>query len=252
MNFNEAIRDMSVGRKTFYNVSDIIARLNGEVDIALVEPLNTCLFTIIDIEVPVFNASSKPSEIALIECRASPGKIFFKQVGPLTLSNADEMKIAELYLQQIMNQQTWLVAHNASSDQRYLSNIFKFMRDHKRWFCTLKDIRWENYGYNAKNLEYLLFKSRLFYEAHNSLQDAQAVLALLTAHPKELIALQLDQSVIKIANIRGQQANDLICMGYDVSLKNLTAKVIVNKAMIQAEIENLVSIGIDRHQITFI
>lgn len=252
MKFNDAIKLHNVRRMTLYYIPDIFEKLGGEINLPKELGIQSGQFTILDLEVAQFTKDAKPTEISLIECRIDDDKIRYETHGPFNLGDSEQLQVASTHLMAAKTESRLIVSHNVSSDKRYLVNTFSFMESHKKWFCTLRDISWELYGYNSKHLEFLLFKCRLYYVAHNSLYDAQAVLALLTAHPKELLALQSHLAMVTVSGLTKTQRSTLCSMGYDVRLNDGTARVSVEKGMLKAEIENLLIVGIGKSQIEII
>ncbi|UJR17758.1 hypothetical protein I4U23_004656 [Adineta vaga] len=72
-----------------------------------------------------------------------------------------------------------IIAHNATFDRSFcekLSNAFS----EKRWACSMSDVKWSDYGYENKKLKYLLLDQGWFYQSHRALDDAYAVLRILS------------------------------------------------------------------------
>ena len=73
---------------------------------------------------------------------------------------------------------TYIIAHNAKFDYRFMMNGFDFM-DSYAWGCSMMDIDWRGIGLESTKLEYITFRNGYFYDGHNALTDCFAVLGLL-------------------------------------------------------------------------
>lgn len=72
-----------------------------------------------------------------------------------------------------------VIAHNAEFDRPMCERLFSDFKS-KPWACTLKEVRWDNYGYESGKLKYLLLESGYFFEGHRALDDCMAVKQLLS------------------------------------------------------------------------
>lgn len=81
-----------------------------------------------------------------------------------------------------------VVAHNASFDRPFFESRFP-MLDQLRWACSIKDVPWQEYGFESTKLEYLLFRLGYFYEGHRASIDAIATAYLMSQVPRASRAL---------------------------------------------------------------
>ena len=75
-----------------------------------------------------------------------------------------------------------VIAHNASFDRPMMDRRFPAFAK-AGWGCTVSEIDWKALGYEARKLEYLLFKHGYFYEGHRAAIDCLATAWLLHVNP---------------------------------------------------------------------
>lgn len=66
-----------------------------------------------------------------------------------------------------------VVAHNASFDRAFLEARFPAFAE-RPWACSAKDVPWRAEGLESMKLEYLAYRSGVFYEAHRAVTDCVA------------------------------------------------------------------------------
>jgi len=89
----------------------------------------------------------------------------------------DQNKIAEFMIDVDLH-----IAHKADFDRPMMERNLKDITLHlvpQRWACSLQEIDWASLGFGTAKLDYLLFRSGYFYEAHRSDIDCLALLTLL-------------------------------------------------------------------------
>jgi DNA polymerase-3 subunit epsilon len=79
---------------------------------------------------------------------------------------------------QLANQATMSIAHNAAFDRKFAEARFPtFIR--LPWACTVTQINWQAERISTRILEYLLFKFGWFINAHRALDDTEGLLGIL-------------------------------------------------------------------------
>lgn len=71
-----------------------------------------------------------------------------------------------------------VVAHNASFDRRWIERRFPEAAG-RPWGCSMRDILWERFGFEAGKLTLLGAQCGFFYDAHRADVDVDAVIGLL-------------------------------------------------------------------------
>lgn len=102
-------------------------------------------------------------------------------------------------------QATIVIAHNAGFDRKFVEARFpSFSR--LPWACSVNQIDWHAERLTTRVLEYLLFKSGWFINAHRALDDAEGLLGLLLGRlPKS------DALVFKALLDRYEEVTSKIC-----------------------------------------
>lgn len=87
-----------------------------------------------------------------------------------------------------------IICHNAYFDRNFMElqtpDFFKSVIESKSFACSLKGVKWREFGYEGVKLEYLNFKMGYFYEGHRALIDCYATLNLFTSKPEAFKELQ--------------------------------------------------------------
>lgn len=79
----------------------------------------------------------------------------------------------------ILDRADAIVAHNASFDRGFVSKLFPETLD-MNWYCSVRQIKWKNYGFINGKLQQLLSTHRIDVEnAHRALDDAKNLAELL-------------------------------------------------------------------------
>ena len=77
-----------------------------------------------------------------------------------------------------------IIAHNASFDRPFIDNQSTESRN-KIWGCSFKQIDWISYGFPSQKLDALSIYHGFFTNAHRALNDADALIYLLSLINKE-------------------------------------------------------------------
>lgn len=88
-------------------------------------------------------------------------------------------------IRSILKRADGIVAHNASFDRGFVSRLLPETLE-MNWYCSVRQIRWKQYGFENGKLQQLLKAHRIEVEqAHRALDDAKNLAALLNfAHPQ--------------------------------------------------------------------
>jgi DNA polymerase-3 subunit epsilon len=78
----------------------------------------------------------------------------------------------------LAEQASLVIAHNAGFDRPFVESRFPCFAA-LPWACTLQQIDWAKELINSRNLDYLLYRTGYFIDAHRALHDAEGVLGLL-------------------------------------------------------------------------
>lgn len=84
----------------------------------------------------------------------------------------------------ILHRADGIIAHNASFDRRFVSRLLPETLD-MDWYCSVRQIKWKDYGFENGKLQYLLRSHQInVRNAHRALDDAKNVAVLLNhSHP---------------------------------------------------------------------
>lgn len=245
MKLREIALSSNVKKKTFFSIEDIIDNSGGCFELENYIFEMDSFFLIFDLEVDKFSSKSKIMELTFLLCKGSHSKVELIDVYFFDLSKSSNKEIAKDFFNKLLIDKTKLLIHNASSDLRYIKNEFNIDLSESNYTCTMNDVNWRKYGYNSKNLEYLLFKKNLYFNSHNSLSDCKALLLLLLTHQNELTLV--DDSMVKIQVVTSNEEDKVLLesVGFETYETKKVASVVVKKELKDAEIENLLHLGFD-------
>ncbi|AXI00179.1 DNA polymerase III subunit epsilon [Sporosarcina sp. PTS2304] len=85
----------------------------------------------------------------------------------------------------ILDRADGIVAHNATFDRGFVSRLLPDTLD-MDWYCSVRQIKWKNYGFENGKLQQLLRAHRIdVQQAHRALDDAKNLAVLLNnSHPQ--------------------------------------------------------------------
>jgi DNA polymerase-3 subunit epsilon len=143
---------------------------------------------IIEIGIRRFSFNRETGEpLCLLESYSSfqdPGEPLSAEVTAIT-GITDEMvrgqKIDWPRVDALLDRSQILIAHNAAFDRPFVDSLSK-ISSQKIWGCSLKQIDWGSKGFPSQKLDLLSVFHGFFTDAHRALNDADALLHLLT-HP---------------------------------------------------------------------
>jgi len=76
-----------------------------------------------------------------------------------------------------------VICHNSSFDRNFLElqtpSVIQSVVKEKPFACTIKDINWNERGFESSKLDYLNWKLGFFYDGHRAINDCWATLNLL-------------------------------------------------------------------------
>ena len=111
-----------------------------------------------------------------------------RQIPPkiTALTGIDNLTVAEKRIKRdaltaFLCQADALLAHNASFDAGFVRRLLPGVA-HLPWICSMRDVGWDQHGFDGAKLGHLLMQSGLFAEtAHDAMADVEALLALLAS-----------------------------------------------------------------------
>lgn len=142
--------------------------------------------SIIEIGVVRFKFNKSTGEILSIDDKYSalqdPGTPLSNEITQITgLSDEDvlEQEIDWDRVGKIFDESHLIIAHNASFDRPFFDKKLD-ISGKKLWACSLKQIEWMLKGYSSPKLELLSIYHGFFTGSHRALNDAEALLFLLS------------------------------------------------------------------------
>lgn len=147
--------------------------------------LNHAEDRIIELGIVAFEFDPVTAEIIRVTGRYNgfedPGRPLPKEIIEIT-GITDEMvrgqSLDDGEVNRLASQAAVVIAHNAGFDRKFVEARFPAFAALK-WACTVNQIDWQAERISTRVLEYLLFKSGLYINAHRALDDAEGVLGLL-------------------------------------------------------------------------
>lgn len=142
--------------------------------------------TIIEIGLRQFQFNKATGEILAIGKAYSafqdPGRPLSKEITIIT-GITDEMlagkSIDWTQVDHLLSEASVIVAHNAKFDRPFIEKKSKLSAQ-KVWACSIKQIDWFNKGYTSPKLELLNIYHGFFTDSHRAINDAEALLYLLS------------------------------------------------------------------------
>lgn len=87
-------------------------------------------------------------------------------------------RIDDERVQQMLNNVSLVIAHNASFDRRFLEKRLPVFAK-LPWACSVKEVSWQQEGFGSQKLDYILMQCGLFHDAHRAEADCLALLEVL-------------------------------------------------------------------------
>ena len=147
--------------------------------------LNHAEDRIIELGMVAFEFDPVTAEIIRITDRYNgfedPGRTLPKEIIEITGITDDMVcgqSLDDEQVNRLANQASMVIAHNAGFDRKFVEARFPAFAT-LPWACSVSQINWQAERISTRVLEYLLFKSGLFINAHRALDDAEGVLGIL-------------------------------------------------------------------------
>lgn len=142
--------------------------------------------SIIEIGIRNFKFNSQTGEILQVGEQFSafqdPGKQLSEETISITGITDDMLRGQNIDWQkvdQFLEDSQLIIAHNAKFDRPFTEAKSKVARE-KVWGCSLKQIDWNEKGFPTSKLEFLSIFHGFFTDSHRALNDADALLYLLS------------------------------------------------------------------------
>lgn len=138
-----------------------------------------------------------------------PGKPISEQVKKITGISDEDVRNQSPDMQRIAQAfmgDPVVIAHNASFDRPFVDRLLANhgISTELHWGCSVHDVNWlEELGTTSRGLEFLLFKSGYFYDAHRAWADVLALAWLVKEYPsamKSILEASTHEEVIVQAN----------------------------------------------------
>lgn len=108
--------------------------------------------------------------------RIPPGAV---AVHGITMDMVRGLRLDDDRILSLIGQAQFLVAHNAWFDYGFVTRLYPTAAQ-KPWLCSLRQIRWDRYGFRFRGLQKLLLAHGIVTRrAHRAADDCRAALALL-------------------------------------------------------------------------
>lgn len=120
--------------------------------------------------IATYNAFQEPTVPITAEISALTG-ISYEMVK----GQAIDVKSVEAILQDA----SLVVAHNAGFDRPFCERLIPSFAE-KPWGCSATDVPWRSFGFEGVKLAYLTYQSGYFHKGHRALDDAGALLKVLS------------------------------------------------------------------------
>ena len=141
---------------------------------------------IIEAAVILFSYHAKTGEIlGVIEeysgfnMPSSPISPFITRLTGITNQMVQNEKLDDKKIMELLHQAHGIIAHNASFDRSFLLKRYPELAE-KRWHCSMRSVKWKDYGFMNKKLDTLLEGHNIQRaNAHRAMDDVKATLQLL-------------------------------------------------------------------------
>lgn len=108
--------------------------------------------------------------------RPIPEKI--TRITGITDHNVDGRKIDWMDVELLIADCDYVIAHNAAFDRPFINRATRVF-DGMRWGCSLKDVDWDDLGFNHHSLTMLSLAHNLVFDAHRAINDVEQLACLL-------------------------------------------------------------------------
>ncbi|WP_078411512.1 exonuclease domain-containing protein [Priestia abyssalis] len=110
---------------------------------------------------------------------SSPISPFITRLTGITNKMVQNEKLDDAKIMALLQQAHGIIAHNASFDRSFLLKRYPVFAE-KRWHCSMRSVKWKDYGFMNKKLDTLLEGHSIVRKnAHRAMDDVKATLQLL-------------------------------------------------------------------------
>ena len=105
-----------------------------------------------------------------------PGRPIPPEITALTGIRDEDVegrRIDEGAVQDLVTQADLVIAHNAPFDRAFLERRLSIFAD-QPWACSAQDVAWRAAGMESRKLEFLAYRSGVFYDGHRAIVDCLA------------------------------------------------------------------------------
>jgi|SRR5579872_5805161 len=152
--------------------------------------LDLCKDKVIEIGLRLFKFSITTGEVISLDSYYSafedPNLPLSDRVQILTGINNAMLKGQNIdwnYINALLSKCQIIIAHNASFDRSFIDRNSEISKM-KIWACSLKQIDWMSHGFTSHKLDLLSIYHGFFTDAHRALNDADALIYLLSLKNK--------------------------------------------------------------------
>jgi DNA polymerase III subunit epsilon len=101
------------------------------------------------------------------------------RVHGIPFSMVEGKQFADHEIQILLSKADSVFAHNASFDRSFLYHMYPDINE-LNWYCTMRNVKWKNYGFqNSKLLTLLEAHDITSYQSHRALDDTMLLMELL-------------------------------------------------------------------------
>lgn len=101
------------------------------------------------------------------------------RVHGISYSSVEGKSFHDEKIKSYINRADSIFAHNASFDRSFLYQMYPEINDHK-WFCTMRNVPWKQYGFlNSKLLTLLQAHDITNFQTHRAMDDISYLMQLL-------------------------------------------------------------------------
>ncbi|MBD8067375.1 exonuclease domain-containing protein [Bacillus sp. PS06] len=101
------------------------------------------------------------------------------QVHGIPYRDVEGKEFDDSIINDALNKSDVIIAHNASFDRSFLVRMYPSINE-KKWYCSMRNIKWKDYGFANKKLLTLIRGHRISSnQSHRALDDTTQLLNLL-------------------------------------------------------------------------